>query len=84
LTKKSVGGESSPYAGKKEDASKVKCFACHKSGHYASHCPERKKGKGKLQQVATSVDTQVKEFAERFKKDFWLVSYLFGTVSNGD
>ena len=25
------------------DMSKVKCFACHKFGHYAGQCPNRKK-----------------------------------------
>jgi hypothetical protein len=32
---------------KKKYLSKVKCFACHKQGHYASQCPQGKKGKGK-------------------------------------
>jgi hypothetical protein len=82
LTKKNTGGESSSQDGKKKDLSKVKCFACHKSGNYASQCPECKKGKSNSQQVATSVDSQVKEFAERFEKDFLLVSCLFGIVSN--
>jgi hypothetical protein len=52
------------------------------SGHYASQCLEGKKGKGKNQQVATYTDTQVKEFVERFEKDFLLVSFISGTVSN--
>jgi hypothetical protein len=38
----------------------VKCFTCHKGDHYDSQCLEWKKGKGKPQKVATSVDTQVK------------------------
>jgi hypothetical protein len=31
---------------KKKDLIKLKCFSCHKNGHYTSQCPE-KKGKGK-------------------------------------
>ena len=57
--------------------SKVKCFACHKCGHYASQCLEQKKGKDKTQQVAASVEAQVKEFVERFEKDFSLVYSIF-------
>jgi hypothetical protein len=34
----SRGREASPEQWKK-DLSKVKCFACHKQGHYASKCP---------------------------------------------
>jgi hypothetical protein len=59
-----------------KDLSKVKCFACHKSGHYASQCQEKKKGKGKSQQVATSVETQLSEFAAKFESDFSLISRL--------
>jgi hypothetical protein len=40
--------EASPER-KKKDLSKVKCFACHTLGHYASQCPQQKKGKGKQQ-----------------------------------
>jgi hypothetical protein len=37
--KKSSGGGS-------RDMSKVKCFACHKAGHYANQCPNKKEDRG--------------------------------------
>ena len=44
--KKSKGGPkggAKPKGEQKKDMSKVKCFACHKMGHYAGQCPNRKK-----------------------------------------
>jgi len=38
--------ESTSQLGKK-DLSKFKCFSGLKHGHYASYCPDKKKGKGK-------------------------------------
>jgi hypothetical protein len=35
--KKGNGAEGS------RDTDKVKCFACHKTSHYASQCPKKKK-----------------------------------------
>lgn len=75
-TKLNTREEGSSDDGKKKDMGKVKCFACHKIGHYASQCPSRKKGKGKAW-VATS--TKVEEFATKFEKEFSLASCLFGT-----
>jgi hypothetical protein len=51
--------------------SKVKCFACHKTGHYASQCSNKKEA-----QVTTSTSTEIDEFAEKFEEEFSLVSFL--------
>ena len=49
---------------------------CHKNGHYASQCLEKKKSKVKTQQIAASVETQLSEFVAKFKSDFSFISYL--------
>jgi hypothetical protein len=56
--------EASPEQRKKKDLSKVKCFACHEHGHYASQCPQRKKGGGKQHASSTKVD----EVADRLQR----------------
>jgi hypothetical protein len=45
----------------KKDMSKMKCFACHKTGHYVSQCPNKKEA-----QVAASTSIEIDEFAEKF------------------
>ena len=47
--------------------STVKCFACHKMGHYAATCPNKKK---KKQQ--TSASAEIDDFAARFQSEFSL------------
>ena len=60
------GGRTSP--GKKEkDMRKFKCFACHKSSHYANQCPNKKKGNEK---TSTTTTTQMDELSEKFDKEF--------------
>ena len=49
--------------------SKVKCFACHKFGHYVVQCPNKKK-----KQVVAFADME--EFASKFDKEFSLVTCL--------
>jgi hypothetical protein len=50
--KKSSSGGTTSKGEKKRDMSKVKCFACHKLGHYASLCPNMMK----KPQVAASAE----------------------------
>jgi hypothetical protein len=65
LTGKAKGKKKRKGGKKNIDFSKVKCFQCHKMGHFASQCPERKK---KKPQMAAS--TAVDEFAKSFEEDF--------------
>jgi hypothetical protein len=66
--KGSNGGNKQKGEGKK-DMSKVKCFTCHKFGHYAGQCSNKKN-----KQVAASTD--VEEFAHKFEKDYSLLVCL--------
>jgi hypothetical protein len=59
---------------KKRDMSKIKCYICHKNGHFASQCPQRKKGKSQI--VAATAETQLNELASNFESDFSFVSCL--------
>ena len=49
--------------------SKVKCFSCHKFGHYAGQCPNRKQ-----RQVVASAN--VEDFASTFEREFSLIACL--------
>ena len=43
--------------------SKIKCFSCHKTGHYASQCLYKKKGKEKN---VESLEDDDEKFVEGF------------------
>jgi hypothetical protein len=62
--------------GNKKDMSKVKCFACHKNGHYDSQFPNKNKKKLKPEVLAS---TEVAEFAQRFEKEFSLMAGSMGS-----
>jgi hypothetical protein len=62
---------------KKKDMSKAKCFACHKTDHYASQCLNRKK---KKLEPEVSASVEVAEFAERYEKEFSLMIGPVGSV----
>lgn len=62
---------------KKNDMRKVRCFACHKTGHYASQFPNKKKKKPKLE---VSVSSKVVEFVERYENE---LSLMTGHVGSG-
>jgi hypothetical protein len=57
--------------------SKVKCFACHKFGHYAGQCPNKKK----KQTVALA---KVEEFSTKFDKEFSLIACLSSRTTTPD
>ena len=54
--------------GQKKDLSIVKCFACHKMGHYVGQCLNKKKKK----QQQTAAAAEVDDFATRFQSEFSL------------
>jgi hypothetical protein len=76
----SKGKEKKEKGGKKNiDFSKVKCFQCHKMGHFASQCPEKKK-KNQPQMAASAA---VDEFAKIFEEDFFFIARMSSAaVSN--
>jgi hypothetical protein len=51
---------------KKTDMSKVRCFACHKTGHYVSQCPNKEK-KSEPEVLASA---EIAEFVERQERNF--------------
>jgi hypothetical protein len=72
----SDGGSSQP--GKKKDLSKIKCFSCHKNGHYASQCPEKKKkGNGKMHRQQHQQRHNLMSLQQSLRRiTHWFLSFL--------
>ena len=62
------GGAKQQQDGQKKDLSTVKCFACHKMGHYVATCPNKKK----QQQQQTAASAEIEDFVARFQSEFSL------------
>jgi hypothetical protein len=70
------GGQKPKGEGKK-DMSKVKCFSCHKFGHYAGQYPNKKKKQ-------TTASAEVEEFSTKFDKEFSLIACLSSRTTTTD
>jgi hypothetical protein len=75
--KKSPKGGNKPKGEGKKDMRKFKCSACHKFGHYAGQCPNKKKKK-------TTTLASVEEFSAKFDKEFSLVFFLSMRTTHSD
>ena len=58
--------------------SKVKCFICHKQGHFASECPDRK-NKSNTQMARSA---EVDEFRRNFDEEFCLIACMASTIGS--
>ena len=77
LTGKCKGKAKKKKGGKKNlDMSKVKCFICHKQGHFSSQCPNKKK-KNNTQMAGSA---KVEEFNKNFDEDFCLNACMASTT----
>jgi hypothetical protein len=59
--RKDLKGGNKPKGEEKKYMRKVKCFACHKFGHYVGECPKKKN----KQTIASTV---VGDFSTKFDK----------------
>ena len=62
------GGKKKKGVEQQRDMSKVKCFACHKFGHYVIECPNTKK------RVVAFAD--MKEFSSKLEREFSLIACI--------
>jgi hypothetical protein len=75
--KKGPKGGNKPKGEGNKYMRKFKCFACHKFGHYASHCPNKKKKQ-------TAASAAVEEFSTKFDKEFSLIVCLSMRTTHSD
>jgi hypothetical protein len=75
--RKGPKGGHKPKGEGKKDMRKVKCFACHKFGHYAGQCPNKKKKQ-------TTALAEVEEFSTKFDKEFSLIVCLSSRTTTRD
>ena len=76
--KKGSSGSGVTSKEKKEiDLSKVKCFCCHKLGHFASQCPNKKNknSKSKFSSLA-----EIEDFSSRFEEYIGLIACMLNFV----
>ena len=71
---KSYSKSESDKYGKKCDMSRVKCFHCHKHGHYATNCPQKKKNKKASESAAGEA------LASQFELDFSLIACMVSSA----
>jgi hypothetical protein len=64
--------------GKNMDLSKVKCFHCHKHGHFTTNCPQKKKNK-KATEAAVG-EALVSQFELNFSLITCMLSNALGSV----
>lgn len=64
----------SSHGGKKSDMSKVRCFNCHKMGHYATNFPLKKSNKG------SSEGSEGEALGSQFEMDFTLIACMVSSM----
>eukprot|EP00253_Pinus_taeda_P034905 PITA_34905 len=64
----------SSHGGKKGDMSKVRCFNCHKMGHYVTNCPSKKSKKG------SSEGSEGVALTSQFEMDFTLITCIVSSM----
>eukprot|EP00253_Pinus_taeda_P014921 PITA_14921 len=62
------------HGGKKGDKSKVRCFNCHKMGHYVTNCPLKNSKKGSLE------GSEGEALSSQFEMDFTLITCMVSSM----